>query len=151
MVYGMVCKVWFGMVWYDVVWCDVVWFGMVWCAENIVSFTGGIDVLINGTTYSNYSSLTNQSVEAGVGLLLSKPEAGCLEVSYPSGAGGKFCEKNNMLSIIVTTVQAFFNKTKGLLGTYNGDTADDFTLPDGTVYHPVNNSDLHYNFGLRCK
>ena len=43
-------------------------------------------------------------------------------------------------------------KTKGLLGTWNGNPQDDFTLPDGTVLSSdASPEDVHYKFGLKCK
>ena len=46
----------------------------------------------------------------------------------------------------------FQNNTRGLLGVINGVTADDFTLPNGTVFD-VNSTEeeIYYNFGLACE
>ena len=107
--------------------------------------------MIDGKPYSNYSSLTNESRSAGVDLFVSRPEGNCFEVSFPSGAGVRFCEDKGMLSIVVTTIQRFTNNTRGLLGTFNSNMGDDFMLPDGTVIYPSNDTDIHFNFGLKCK
>ena len=47
---------------------------------------------------------------------------------------------------------AFQDNTRGLLGVINGDTADDFTLPNGTLID-VNSTEeeIYYNFGLACE
>lgn len=45
----------------------------------------------------------------------------------------QFCEKKEMMSFVVTPGDNVKNATKGFLGTWNDDTEDDFTLPDGTV------------------
>ena len=113
---------------------------------------GGLEVLIDGATYEGYNNLTNQSVEAGVGLRVMKPEENCFEASFPSGASVGFCEQKGMLSIVATPTNSFKNTTKGLLGTWNDNMEDDFTLPDGTVLSSLSNdSVIHYNYGLKCK
>ena len=46
----------------------------------------------------------------------------------------------------------FQDNTRGLLGVINDDTADDFTLPNGTVFN-VNSTEeeIYYNFGSACE
>ena len=43
-------------------------------------------------------------------------------------------------------------KTNGLLGTYNKNTSDDLTTPDGTVISANSTEEeIYYKFGLTCK
>ena len=102
--------------------------------------------------YQGFNNLTNRSIEAGVGLRVMKPEENCFEASFPSGASVGFCTEKGMLSIVATPTNSFKNTTKGLLGTWNDDMEDDFTLPDGSVLSPLaNDSTIHYDYGLKCE
>ena len=117
-----------------------------------LTLIGGIDILIDHTIYSNYSSLTNDSVNVGSNLSISKPEDNCLEVSFPSLTSVKFCEKKEMMSFIVTPGDDYKNTTKGLLGTWNDNPNDDFTLPDGTeLPSSLTLREIHFKFGVKCK
>ena len=113
---------------------------------------GGLVILIDKLMYSGYNNLTNRSVEVPGNLSFSKPEENCLEVSFPSTTSVQFCEKKEMLSFVVTPGDDYKNNTKGLLGTWNDNPDDDFTLPDGTVLPPSSTSrEIHYGFGVKCK
>ena len=116
-----------------------------------MSSSGGFDILIDQENYNDYTKLTNQSVKVGRNLSISKPEENCLQVSFPSTMSVNFCEKKDMLSFVVTPADDYKNTTKGLLGTWNDDPDDDFTLPDGTVL-PSSSSlkDIHFKFGVKC-
>ena len=126
---------------------------MFYFVELIVSMSsGGLDILIDGKNYSGYDKLTNQSVQVGSNLSISKPEKSCLQVSFPSTMSVKFCEKKEMLSFVVTPADDYKNKTKGLLGTWNDDPDDDFTLPNGTVLpSSLSLKEIHFKFGVKCK
>ena len=57
-----------------------------------------------------------------------------------------------MMSFIVTPGDDYKNTTKGLLGTWNDNPNDDFTLPDGTeLPSSLTLRDIHFNFGVKCK
>ncbi len=53
------------------------------------------------------------------------------------------------MDLTVPSGPAFFNKSWGLLGLFDGDASNDFRRPDGTII-PANSTDqdIHYNFGL---
>jgi hypothetical protein len=55
------------------------------------------------------------------------------------------------LALSLVTPKNFANKTKGLLGNFNGDRTDDFRLPNNTLL-PNNMTDreIHYTFGMAC-
>ena len=102
--------------------------------------------------YNNYENLTDQTVDVGGNISVSKPEENCMEVYFPSTTSVLFCEKKGMLSIVVTLTNDYKNATKGLLGTWNENPDDDYTLPDGTTLSPTLSSrEIHFGFGLKCK
>ena len=108
--------------------------------------------MIEETIYPNYANLTNQTIDVGGNLSFSKPEANCVEVYFPSTTSVQFCEKREMLSFVVTLSEDYRNSTRGLLGTWNDDPNDDFTLPDGTVLPPSSTSrKIHFDFGVKCE
>ena len=108
--------------------------------------------LIDRVIYSGYHNLTNRSVETGEKLFISKPKENCLAVSFPSATSVQFCEQKEMLSFVVTPGDDYKNATKGLMGTWNDDPDDDFTLPDGTVLPSSSTSRaLHFGFGVKCE
>ena len=113
---------------------------------------GGLEMYINGTLYDGLYNLTNISKEIGGNLRAAQKNPGCVEVTFKSGSGVEFCEAKGMMSFVVTLSNEFLNNTKGLLGTYNNNPDDDYTLPDGTTLGPkVNSSTIHYDFGLKCE
>ncbi|PFX16461.1 Sushi domain-containing protein 2, partial [Stylophora pistillata] len=110
---------------------------------------GGVQMYINGALYSGLDSLTSVSKDIGGNLRAAKKNPGCVEVTFKSGSGVEFCEAKGMMSFVVTLGNEFLNNTKGLLGTYNNNPDDDFTLPNGNVLDPNSNSStIHYDFGL---
>lgn len=55
-----------------------------------------------------------------------------------------------VLFFTLTVVESLFNNTVGLIGTFNGNPDDDFTLPNGTVLSPnLTTEEIHYKFGLK--
>ena len=110
-----------------------------------------MEVKIDGQPF-NISGLTNSSKRLNGSVTVLKPEPNCFEMAFPSGMSVRICEKLQQLSIVAAAPDSFKNHTKGLLGTWNGDSEDDFTLPNGTVL-PGSSSgrDIHYKFGLACK
>lgn len=63
-----------------------------------------------------------------------------------------FREFKGILSILFSAPKEFMGRTAGLLGTWNENPLDDFTLPDGTVLaSDASPEDVHYEFGRKCK
>ncbi|KAJ7380979.1 hypothetical protein OS493_004572 [Desmophyllum pertusum] len=55
-----------------------------------------------------------------------------------------------MMSFVVTPGDDYKNATKGLLGTWNDNPDDDFTLHDGTVLPPSSTlREIHFGFGAK--
>ena len=91
-------------------------------------------------------------MDVGGNLSVSKPKEDCLQVSFPSTSSVEFCENKEMMSFVVTLGKDFKNTTKGLLGTWNDNPKDDFTLPNGTVLSASSSlEDIHFDFGVKCK
>lgn len=109
-------------------------------------------MLIDGEVFQNYSSLTNVSVMLSGFVAVSRPENNSFLVTFPSGISVTVTEIQGSLSIVFAAPTKFKSHTKGLLGTWNGDTLDDFLRPDGTTL-PSNATgrEIHFDFGLKCK
>ena len=75
-----------------------------------------------------------------------------MTATFPSGISVTFSEVKGMMVIVFAAPESYKNKTKGLLGVWNDDPSDDFTLPGGSVLPTSSNqSTIHYDFGLKCK
>ena len=109
-------------------------------------------MLIDGQPYNDYDSLTNSSVFVNGSLALSRPESNSFLVTFPSGISVTVTELQGSLTIVCAAPTSFKGNTKGLLGTWNDDTLDDFLRPDGTTL-PSNATgrQIHFGFGLHCK
>ena len=58
---------------------------------------------------------------------------------------------NDILSFQLSIPELFFNKTKGLLGVWNGNSEDDFLRPDGTrISTDLDESIIFEEFGEKC-
>ena len=109
-------------------------------------------MLIDGQLYSDYDTLTNSSVYVNGSLALSRPESNSFLVTFLSGISVTVTELQGSLTIVCAAPISFKGNTKGLLGTWNDDTLDDFLRPDGTTL-PFNATgrQIHFDFGLQCK
>lgn len=107
---------------------------------------------IDGILYAGYNSLTEVSKDIGENLKAAKPSASSVEVTFESGTVVRFVESKGMMTFVVTISDQYLGKTKGLLGAYNKNPDDDFTLPSGTVL-PSNltSRQIHFDFGQKCK
>jgi len=111
---------------------------------------GGLEVLVDSEVFQNYSSLTNVSVMLSGSVAVSRPENNSFLVTFPSGISVTVTEIQGSLSIVFAAPTKFKTYTKGLLGTWNGDTLDDYLRPDGTTL-PSNATgrEIHFDFGLK--
>ena len=63
-----------------------------------------------------------------------------------SAANGSF------FTILTSFSPSYQNSTLGLIGKWNGDIEDDFTLPNGTVLPiDLSESEIFFQFGEQCK
>ncbi len=73
-----------------------------------------------------------------------------LTITTPAGGSLSVTLDNSFLGIAVELSENFRNQTRGLMGVFNGDGSDDFTLPNGTVLD-ISQEENIYQFGLECK
>ncbi|XP_033095614.1 mucin-like protein [Anneissia japonica] len=71
--------------------------------------------------------------------LVSSNTSESVEALWSSGFAISVTPSIDMFNILVSIPESFKNKTKGLLGIWNGDKSDDFSFPNGTIL-PVNSS-----------
>lgn len=70
------------------------------------------------------------------------------------GIGLSFTAKKGVLEMSTLIPKKFNESSEGLLGNYNGDSSDDFQLPNGTsIYKNINATEreIYYNFGQKCR
>ncbi len=85
-------------------------------------------------------------------MITIRPGNDTLLLSTPDGASVSVSVQVSFLHSSVGLSDAYLNATRGLLGTYNSDPSDDFTLPNGTVLpQDLMDEEVHYQFGLECK
>uniref|UniRef100_A0A663N086 Mucin-4 n=1 Tax=Athene cunicularia TaxID=194338 RepID=A0A663N086_ATHCN len=110
---------------------------------------GDIQVLLNNETIQfSYSQDMGAEVYYSPGILLVNVSSitaifdGAIAVSISATSG--------ILSMVCSLPDRYHNSTKGLLGVWDHDPADDFQMPNGTSI-PVNSSEEEiYSYGMTC-
>uniref|UniRef100_A0A8C0I9E9 MUC4 protein n=1 Tax=Bubo bubo TaxID=30461 RepID=A0A8C0I9E9_BUBBB len=110
---------------------------------------GDIQVLLNNETIEfSYSQDMDAEVYYSPGVLLVNVSSitaifdGAIAVSISATSG--------ILSVVCSLPDQYRNSTKGLLGVWDHDPADDFQMPNGTSI-PVNSSEEEiYSYGMTC-
>lgn len=75
-----------------------------------------------------------------------------LNIAFESGVAADVDVFERLLTLQITSLPSFINKTQGLLGVNNNDIKDDLTRPDGTfIAHNSSQEVIYYNFGSTCK
>jgi hypothetical protein len=96
------------------------------------------------TTYNSRASIATSDVEVFYNVTTKSATA-----SFSSGWAIRVEVSQKMLSLQLAVPDSAKNKVSGLLGTYNDDPTDDFTLPDGTVLaQPLTESEIFTQFGM---
>ena len=71
---------------------------------------------------------------------------------FMSGISVSFENVQGTLAIDMSAPEEYRGRTKGLMGTWNNNTEDDFLRPDGTTLHAdASPQKIHYDFGLKCE
>ena len=85
-------------------------------------------------------------------LINFRSDNGTLILTTPAGASISVSTQLSFLHSSIELSDEFLGDTRGLLGYYNGDTTDDFLLPNGT-FLPSNltEKEIYEQFGLLCK
>uniref|UniRef100_A0A8B9ED40 Mucin-4 n=1 Tax=Anser cygnoides TaxID=8845 RepID=A0A8B9ED40_ANSCY len=110
---------------------------------------GDIQVLLNYQTIQFSYSQGEQEVHYSPGVLLVNAASvtatfdGTVSISISASAG--------LLSAVCSLPDRYRNSTKGLLGVWDNNPADDFQMPNGTII-PVNSSEEEiFSYGMTCK
>lgn len=84
-------------------------------------------------------------------LSMQVDDAGTLIITTPGGATVMTALQMTFLQTTVVLTDSYTGETRGLMGVYNGEADDDFTLPNGTVLDRGLTEAQIYDFGLECK
>jgi hypothetical protein len=106
-------------------------------------------VEINKTVFSLSENATQ--LDSGAVLSLSNKT---LSIGTPMGTGIQVRKSANdsLLTIVVAFLPSYENSSLGLVGKWNGNMEDDFTLPNGTVLPiDMSESEIFYKFGEECE
>jgi hypothetical protein len=113
-----------------------------------LSFAGDLHIEVNKTEFS-----LNNETEFESGVFLSIVN-GTFSIETPMGTTirARIAANGTLLSIITGFLPSYENYTTGLVGKWNGNMEDDFTLPNGTVLPiDMSESEIFYRFGEECK
>lgn len=74
-----------------------------------------------------------------------------VSVMLSSGAGLEVSVQGPFLSVSILLPEKFLTHTRGLLGTLNDNSQDDFTLRNGQVLPPDASAQQVFQFGADCE
>lgn len=122
--------------------------------DNVYMITanGVSSILNNGLDIQSVAS-QDLLIEQGSSdqLSLQVDDSGTLVIITPGGATVMVSLQMSFLQTTVILSDNYVEDTRGLMGVYNGDPSDDFTLPNGTVLSGSLTEAEVYTFGLQCK
>ena len=123
--------------------------------ENEVYFVtnnGISSVLNNGMDVQNVASQDSSIQPTSTDQVsVQVDDSGALVITTPGGATLMVALQMTFLRATVVLTDSYVNQTRGLMGVYNRDPADDFTLPNGTVLRADLTEPELYTYGLECK
>ena len=123
-----------------------------WNPRVAYLFLDTLEVLVDGEEV-NLDSVSTENPAVYPGMHLSRPLEGVgVTVTFFSGFSMNVAAVAGFMSLSSQAPPSFRDKTRGLMGTYNGDVEDDFMTPQGNVI-PINSTSrvIHYSFGETCK
>ena len=108
----------------------------------------GVDVYVNCEKILFFEEQLQEFDGFTVSHMLEKTA----NITFTTGVILSVTGENEILNVRLTMPATFKNHTKGLLGTWNDNTEDDFLTPDGSTI-PSNSleEDIFYNFGQTCE
>ena len=108
----------------------------------------GVDVFINCEKISFLEKQQQEFDDFTVSHMLEKTS----NITFTTGVILSVTGENEILNVRLTMPATFKNHTKGLLGTWNDNTKDDFLTSDGSTI-PSNSSEevIFYRFGQTCE
>ena len=118
--------------------------------------------ITNGITNSssNFSSLVNiqrpSDVMSGTAGSTSSDRNSMsnmnrIESTFSNGISVTVTLLSGLLNVVAVLPQDFMECTLGLLGNFNGNAADDFIYPNGTMLDDDASDEMIHNFGQTCK
>ncbi|KAI0238816.1 hypothetical protein LSAT2_010422 [Lamellibrachia satsuma] len=115
----------------------------------------GLTVFVEGNDITRWFNSSNVDDDADyTGLSITKKNTTQLIVAFKSGFSLTIGVSAEQLDITVGAPDTFINKTKGLMGVFNGDATDDL-LPPGDNALPLSNSStektIFVDFGERWR
>lgn len=115
-----------------------------------ITENGYLEVLLNGSIITdeitNSSSNLNDFVD-----IQRTSEMNTIESTFSNGISVTVTLSSGLLNAIVVLPQDFMGLTQGLLGNFNGNAADDFIYPNGTMLDNDASDRIIHDFGLTCK
>ena len=118
--------------------------------QFIVNEIDGIDTSVNAVPL-DFGYLRKQSF---LNVVVRDKGNGTYSAAFLGGAYIEVHAANSIMSLLVSLTSDFVNKTRGLLGNFNGNTLDDLSPNgDGVPLSPIESlpTEIHYIFGLSCK
>ena len=74
-----------------------------------------------------------------------------IDVSFVNGISLTVSQSSGLLSFLIKVPLELHKMASGLLGNFNEDPSDDFTLRDGTMLEAGSSEEEIYDFGQSCK
>jgi len=111
---------------------------------------GNMNIFLRDSQTPQMISIGNSFISQD-GILISRIEDSKYQIVLPSsGVSLIIISKFSMLNLIVILPNSLKSKTRGLLGNWNGNKNDDFTLRNGNIISTTSNFEtLHSDFGLK--
>ena len=112
---------------------------------------GSLIALVNGETVS-FDDLEEQDFN---NVIINRLDTGALSASFSSGTYIEVREENDIISVLLVGLPRDFQniQTFGLMGSFNGNTADDLLPRQSIDPLPLDSSlqEIHEQFGITCE
>ncbi|XP_048460427.1 mucin-4-like isoform X2 [Rhincodon typus] len=117
--------------------------------QMILKGNDSIEVLVNNDMVQFVpDSADNQEIFRNGTFYLEKNGNASVTASFGSGISLTVTAQFEMLLAITNLPEKFMNTTRGLLGVWNGNPNDDFTMPNGSVIPKNSNESTIFNYGM---
>ncbi|XP_041070867.1 uncharacterized protein LOC121292663 isoform X2 [Carcharodon carcharias] len=117
--------------------------------QMILKNNDSIDVLLNNETVQFVPSTEdNKEIFRTGTFYMEKNGNASVIVSFGSGISLIVNAQYGMLFAITNLPEDYLNKTEGLLGVWNGNPNDDFTMPNGSVIPANSKESTIFNYGI---
>ncbi|XP_043558358.1 mucin-4-like isoform X1 [Chiloscyllium plagiosum] len=117
--------------------------------QMILKGNDSIEVLVNNDRVQFVpNTADNQEIFRNGTFYLEKNGNASVTASFGSGISVTVTAQFEMLLAITDLPEKFMNKTRGLLGVWNGNPNDDFTMPNGSFIPKSSNEAKIFSFGM---